>query len=398
VAAAAGWGYVDWWAGFFGLATIAVVLRMKEGLPARWAALAGVLAGFAAGVKYSAAIALAAGLAALLAAVPTRRGVRLAAIFLAAGAAVWLPWLIKNFEGKGAPFYPYLGSTASISAVRQSAVRSSVAPPPLSHSLVVPLAATVLGHEQSPGFASDIGPLLLALLPGLFFLPSSERRPLLPLAFFLFTGWISWAVAGRVSGLLIQTRLYFVLLPAWAVLAGCGFQGYTRLSLGTVRGSRLVGAMTALVVGLSLTASLRAAAQANALAPILGSESPETYLSRRLGSYFASQESLGRLPGGSRTLFLWEPRGLYCPTECGPDAWIDEWLVARRTYPSAEAARQAWTARGFTHLLLFRPGRAFVEREDARYTAEDWTSLDELLGQATEVEAIGDAYTLYRLD
>jgi hypothetical protein len=122
------------------------------------------------------------------------------------------------------------------------------------------------------------------------------------------------------------------------------------------------------------------------------------YLARRLGSYFAAQEALSRLPGGSRTLFLWEPRGLYCPGECGPDAWIDEWLVARRTYPSAEAARQAWTARGFTHLLLFRPGRAFVEREDARYTAEDWTSLDELLGQATEVEAIGDAYTLYRLD
>jgi hypothetical protein len=73
-------------------------------------------------------------------------------------------------------------------------------------------------------------------------------------------------------------------------------------------------------------------------------------------------------------------------------------LVARRTYTNAEAIRRSWTERGFTHLLLFRPGMEFVQAEDVRFLAEDWAALEELLRGFTEVEEIGDAYSLYRLD
>jgi hypothetical protein len=398
IAGAAGWGYVDWWAGLFGFAVIAIILHVHETSPFRWVAVAGVMAGFAAGSKYTAALAIPAGVVAVLSASPTRRGLRFAALFLVAAMIVLLPWLLKNVAGTGTPLYPYLGAAANISPARQSAVVGSVPPPPLGQSLAAPVAATLYGHEQAPGFASDIGPLLLALLPGLVFLSAADLRRILPLGAFLLTGWGLWAAASQFSGLLIQTRLYFVLMPAWAVLAGCGFLGYTRLSLGSVRVGRIVAALVVLVAGLSLYGSLRAGAEANALAPLVGSEKTDAYLNRRLGDLYPVQQSLGRLPPGSKALMLWEPRGFYCPVSCGPDAWIDEWYVARRTLDAPEAIRAAWIERGFTHLLLFHVGRDFVQAEDDRYRPEDWEALDDLLQELTEIDAFGDAYSLFRLD
>jgi hypothetical protein len=398
VAAAAGWGYVDWWAALYGFALIAVVLRLDQTSSSRWAALAGVMAGFAAGTKYSATVAIPAGFVAILSVLPSRRGLRLGVAFLGAAAVVLAPWLLKNVAATGAPLYPYLGSAAGISAARQSAVIGSAMPPPLAQSLLAPLAATISGHEQAPGFASDIGPLLVALLPGLVFLSGSERRRLLPLGAFLVTGWGMWTAASRFSGLLIQTRLYYVLLPALAVVAGCGFLGYPRLSLGRARVGRVVALLIALVVGLSLLAAVRASAEADALRVVLGSEPAAEYLTRRLGAYYPAQESLGRLPAGSRTLMLWEPRGLYCLNACAPDAWIDEWYVARRSLEDPQAIRADWIGRGFTHLLIYDAGRDFVQDSDRRYRPEDWETLESLLAELPLIERIGDAYSLYRLD
>jgi hypothetical protein len=398
IASAAGWGYVDWWAGLFGFALIAILLHVHQASPLRWVAVAGVMAGFAAGSKYTAALAIPAGLVAIVFASPTRRGLRFAVLFLVAAMTVLLPWLLKNVAGTGAPLYPYLGTAANISPARQSAVVSSVPAPPLGQSLAAPLAATLYGHEQAPGFASDIGPLLLALLPGLVFLSATDLRRILPLGAYLLTAWGLWAAASQFSGLLIQTRLYFVLMPAWAVLAGCGFLGYTRLSLGSVRVGRVVAALVVFVAGLSLYSSLRAGVEANALAVLVGSEKTDAYITRRLGDLYPIQQGLGRLPPGSNTLMLWEPRGFYCPVSCGADAWIDEWFVARRMWNAPEAIRAAWIERGFTHLLLFHTGREFVQAEDERYPAEDWEALDALLRGLTEVDAVGDAYSLFRLD
>jgi hypothetical protein len=89
LAASAGWGYVDWWAALFGLALIAIVLRIRISSSPRLAILAGVMAGFAAGVKYTAAIALLAGFVALVAAIPNRRGLGLALLFLGTGILVF---------------------------------------------------------------------------------------------------------------------------------------------------------------------------------------------------------------------------------------------------------------------------------------------------------------------
>ena len=95
---------------------------------------------------------------------------------------------------------------------------------------------------------------------------------------------------------------------------------------------------------------------------------------------------------------LWEPRGFYCAIDCQPDAWIDEWYVARHVYNSPEAIRAAWISRGFSHLLLFNPGREYVEAADARYQTADWSALARLLSRLVPIEDTGDGYSLYRLD
>ena len=95
---------------------------------------------------------------------------------------------------------------------------------------------------------------------------------------------------------------------------------------------------------------------------------------------------------------LWEPRGFYCWPACIPDAWIDQWYVARRTLGSPQAIRQAWASQGMTHLLLFNAGMDYVRNNDQRYSEEDWAELDELLQGLTPVEKIGGGYTLFRME
>jgi hypothetical protein len=114
--------------------------------------------------------------------------------------------------------------------------------------------------------------------------------------------------ASQISGLLIQTRLYFVLLPAWAFLAGCGFAWLARVSLGTVRVGRVIGALIALVVGLTLYQEGAASVRANPLSAVLGIESRDEYLTRRLGGYYAAQLRMANPPSSRKTLMLWEPR------------------------------------------------------------------------------------------
>jgi len=169
---------------------------------------------------------------------------------------------------------------------------------------------------------------------------------------------------------------------------------------GPVRKIKLVRsrALIALVVGLGLVQQVRATVQANPLSAVLGTESSEEYLTRRLGGTYAAQTQVARLPSASKTLMLWEPRGFYCWPGCVPDAWIDTWYVARRTSETPEAILQSWDDLGITHLLLSHAGMDFVRSHDPRYTEEDWAALERLLQDLTPVETIGDGYTLFRID
>ena len=397
LSASPGWAYVDWWSALFAVGMLVALDAYRRSPSRSLALLGGLLGGFACGVKYTAWLIVPAGFLAFCVADRSRRGLLNASVFALTAVLVAMPWIIKNTLATRAPLYPYLGATAWMPPERQTALMASVVPPPAWIGLSAPLGATLLGHEQAPGFASDIGPLLLGLLPGLALLPRATRSRLMPAGVYLFAGWGIWALASTQSGLLIQTRLYFVVLPAWALLAGAGFAGLERSRVGNVRLGRLAAAVVFLVVGLLTFQQVRQTVNVRPAPVLLGDESEASYLGRRLGSTYYTQQALAGLPMGSRVLMLWEPRALYCAPRCVADPWIDRWLLERRLLGAPELIRQAWGQEGVTHVLLFETGRAFVERQDPRYTRADWLALDELLHSLRRIEAAGEGYALYEL-
>ncbi len=62
---------------------------------------------------------------------------------------------------------------------------------------------------------------------------------------------VVWAVASHEAVLLIQSRLYFAMFPAWAVLGGIGLSAFDTLNVQGVRFGRLAAVLVVLVLGFS---------------------------------------------------------------------------------------------------------------------------------------------------
>ena len=253
------------------------------------------------------------------------------------------------------------------------------------------------GVEGAPGFAADIGPWLIALLPGLGFVRRAHRASLLPVGAFVAAGWAAWIVAGASAELLGQTRLYYGLLPAWAALAGAGLAGLNRSRIGSIRPGRIASVLITFTLGLLTLGYVAQVAMANPLAPVLGLESSEGYRARRLGTYGPAMQAVRDLGSEASVVMLWEPRGLDCRPTCQPDVWLDRWSVDRARLGTADRILESWRQSGVTHLLLYRAGMVFVRGHEARYSAADWEELDRLLQSLPDPVRYGDGYELFPL-
>ncbi len=396
LAASMGWAYAD---GMVALHATAALLALdawrREGRPAM-AAWAGAAAGMAFGAKYSGAVVMAGGAAAVLfSARMQRRGWALVAFVAAAGLAA-LPWLVKNMLIVGDPFFPFLGESPWMNATRQAFYRGLPFTPPGAQVLLTPILATLQGVEGAPGFAASLGPLLLGLLPGVVLARRRMVKEALPVVVYVLLGWLVWSVGRLYSPQLAQSRLYYGLFPAWAVLAGVGHVGLSRVRLGRVRVRRVVQVLVGLVLGFAAISALVGTAQMRTAAAAFGLEMEPEYRLRRLGATVLAMEQVRALEGAS-VLFLWEPRGMDCAPACRADAWIDRWYADRRAHGSSERILEAWRASGVTHVLVYRAGMEYVRMTDPRYTPEDWAELEALLGSLIEQEKAGEAYALYRL-
>ncbi|NMB88216.1 MAG: hypothetical protein GYA17_07635, partial [Chloroflexi bacterium] len=237
-----GWAYADWMAALFGLGILCVLYQWMEQPEPKELLWLGLLGGFLVSVKWTAGVLLlAAGLTALVLVLRRRRG--LPALLLAGVIAVvvYLPWALKDLLATGNPFYPYLLPTAWVSAERLAHLRYA---PVLDWAdrIFFPLMATWRGVEGAPGYSSDVGPLLVLLaIPGLIAFRKSLRS--LPLAAALLFTWLAVIGLGGGMGHLMQTRLYFAVLPAAAALAGWGWSAIHSLPVPGVRVSRIAGSL-----------------------------------------------------------------------------------------------------------------------------------------------------------
>jgi hypothetical protein len=334
-----------------------------------------------------------------------QRGLRAALVnlllFGLAGLATALPWLLKNTLATGNPLYPFLFPAGAMDAFRLSLYQGYPIWGDWRDALLLPIRATFLGHEGASGYSASIGPLLLGLV-GVYVLgrllrSDAKLRRLDTAAGIALLGLIIWAIAGRLSGYLIQTRLYLGFFPALAILAGGGYRVIARIRLPGVRLGRIAGALVVLALALNTVQIGLDMLSKGAPGAVAGVRSRQQYLEDNLGWYARAAAAIQELSPGARALMLWEPRSLYCLPVCSPDEILDRWRGDLRTWGDAQSVLAAWREAGYTHLLFYKTGADFVRQDDSRYTPQEWQALDELLAGLPAPQQFGEAYALYRI-
>ena len=378
------WGYVDWLAMCFGLSALILLDLWRETGNSKILLLAGLVVGFAIGTKYTAGI-LALGGMVIVVWKMWASGGRKVIIhliwFLMPVVLAVFPWLLKNLWFTGNPVYPLVFPAGAMSAVRLDLYQNLPAAGDWRDAIFLPWRATMLGAEGGAGYSASIGPLLLGFVllgwVGWRTRGTEAQRALSTAATLALFGLVLWAVSGRLAALAIQTRLFMVIFPAVAVLAGAGFDGLERIHLPNVRLGRVAGVVLWLVFGFNLLEVSEYSLQQGAPQHLLGLSTMEEYQAANLGMTALAFKTINELPGDPRVLMLWETRSLYCLPRCFPDEIVDRWLADRAEYGTAHAILASWRAAGYTHVLAYQTGANFY-RDDPRYRLQDWQTLDEL--------------------
>lgn len=401
-----GSGYVEWATILYGLGMLAALSAWKQKNSTAALVFAGLCAGLALSSKYTAGVGLLGGLAVVaLFSGNFRSIIRNTWLFGLPAVLVFAPYLVKNFLATGNPVYPLIFPTLHFDSTRMAFYNFAPHQQDWSRLLLLPWLATVLGVEKGAAYSASIGPILLAFSPlaGLFWRQQREASPqrnlLAVAAVVLVSGFLVWAVGSQFRGLLVQTRLYMVIFPAWAVLAAAGFAAIADLKTGQVRFGNVAAALAALAMIFAMYETVNRTLDADAAGAALGLRNEASYLERNLGAYAHALDAMRALPDGSRVLMLWETRGFYCEPRCDSDEIIDRWFHDWRTAGSVETVLEWWRASGYTHLLVRTDGMTFVRTEDkaAPYIPSDWVALDQLLSRLPVTETPGSAYTLYEL-
>ena len=403
-AASLAWGYVGWMTMLYGIAFLMSIDRWVSNRSRKDLILAGVFAGLALGTKYTAGVLLLCGLGVIAWFGRKEPLKKLLLNLLFIGVTVFLlssPWWLKNIIATGNPFYPFLFPAGAVDQLRMVFYQDQPVWGAWHEAIFLPIMATLQGLEGTPGFSASIGPLLLALgalaWVGWEQRSENQRSTLQIAAFISVFGLVIWAAASRISGLLIQTRLYLSLFPALAVLAGAGFDGLNQIKIPQVRIGRIASVFVLLALYLNVFQISNAVLRQNAPQTIFSILTDEEYLLNNLGWYAWVLESIDELPEGSQVLMLWEPRGFYCTPKCTPDETLDRWYREVRRHQDSEGILQFWRDDGYTHLLFYREGAKFIQGEDSRYQESDWQSLEQMLESLPAPLEFGDVYALYPL-
>lgn len=404
----AGWAYVEWLTMFAGLAAFICLLHVQESQkPEGLALLAGAATGLAVAAKYnSAGLALGLGLWAIW----VLRSPRLIGLFVLGGTLALGPYLLKNLILTGNPVYPFFLPGKYWDSLRAYWYGRPGTGLPFWTVLFAPWDMMAWGIEGAQltgkvSYNATIGPLFLLLIPFAFVGWRSRlaqaRRGLLGLAVVCGIAYLAWAVQLMFSGLLIQSRLLFPILPLAIVLAVAGYDGLASLNTSRFKVQFVMGALVALVLGATALGYGEDFLQKPVLPVIMGWQSQSEYLLSQLGAYEVAIEDINQLPAGSRILFLWEPRSYACAdtVQCEPDVLLDRWWHLRRLGLSGTEIAAQWRAEGVGYVLIFEQGRSVVEQTGFDpLTAADWTALQAL--RQNDLTLVADyfgGYQLYRL-
>jgi hypothetical protein len=392
------WSYTDLFSALFGLAAISTFFAWLDQRQPRWFLWTGLFCGLALGTKWTAGL-LPVGL--FLAALLYRKSRALSfGQWLLAGWILILtvsPWLLKNWIFTGSPLFPYFWPTPWVDAARLAAANRPLETAALWQNLLAPLASTWTGIEGAVGFSADLGPLLLLFcVPGLW---RQRRTPqALSLIILLVLAWIALAFGSLKFEYLMQTRIYYALLPAFAIPVGWGWDWLSDQVLYQVRLKRIFTNMILLVMAFVLWQDSILFEQLSPQKYILGIQSATDYRENIFGPAEQAMQKLNALPKENRILMLWEPRGLYAPLNAQADLWVDRWHTDRVTDHTAAAILKHWKQEGYSHVLIYRLGiDQFIRPVSEEAPSEDWTVFQDLLTMLPKPIEIGDQYWLFSL-
>jgi 4-amino-4-deoxy-L-arabinose transferase-like glycosyltransferase len=407
----AGWAYNDLALAFYQLAALYGLLNYRAAGDKRWLVVSGALAGLAMGLKYTSFVGpLVIGLLLLWEIGRKRESLRALAYFGGPAVLVALPWYIKNFFFTGNPFYPFLFHGLywdEFRAAWYAQAGTGIGFEPLT-LLQLPALLT-FGLRDANYFDGRTGPLFLLFLP-LMLLYGVLRyrargegvRPsaldlLLLFALAQFLVW-TWGVIWSRS--LWQSRLLLPALVALSPAVGWLWTDLAHLDWPRFSLYRFINLIVGLALALNLVELSLGFVATNPLAFVVGQESRDENLTRRLGAYYATMERLNNtLPPDAVVLFLWEPRSYYCRLDCRPDSILDQLAHDHHRYGDAAAIVAAWKRAGITHVLLYRQGLEVIKNEGIEATDHPAIAQLEVM-EARYFEPIFDvvgAYEVYAL-
>lgn len=402
------WTYVDWTTLLFGVCALSALRAWMDTSKTRHIILAGLFAGLSFASKYTGGILILCCVIAVISDLISKktvtRKIKLQLLLYFSLAACIFPaiWLIRNLILTGNPLYPFLLPAAEMDTIRISVYQGAGAFGEWWEGFVLPIRATIWGTEAGDGYSVSIGPLLLALaLCNLAGKPGESLKDKTSLKLSLvivLSGWLFWAVSNRVSGYLIQTRMYYSIFPALAVLAGLGWRTISNLQIPGVRFSRVVGAVVLLSLGLSSLNIFIKTIQTDAIRVVAGVKTESEYLDANLGWYAPAMRAVQSLPSGTRTLFLYEPRGLACVPACDPDEILDRWKISRLGNADTKTVINLWEQQGFDYVLLNLIGMQYLEQgTDPHHPPEEVSALRDVVKDLPVVGSFGKSYQIYKL-
>ncbi len=283
-------GYVEWTSILYGLCILICLSHWLVDERISRLVMAGILAGMALGVKYTNGIILIGGAVVILFLqkfTSFKRSLTNLLWFGGMAVLTMLPWLIKNLTATSNPFYPVFIPSGAMDATLLAFYQFKPFAQDWSRIILLPWQATIWGVDGGDGFSASIGPLLLGLSPfALIYwhkLDLNQKAAVKTGLGILLVGFFVWAIGSQFRGLLIQTRLYFIIFPSWALLAAAGYASIVKINSYNIRFGKLADTFILLALLFNTFSTIKATSASNPMAVILNLESRESYLTRQSG-------------------------------------------------------------------------------------------------------------------
>ena len=326
-------------------------------------------------------------------------------ILILSALLVFLPWAAKNWLLDGNPIAPYIWGSPAFDAFDQVGTRPSPSGNSLTNLILLPLQASVFGHEYLDPFQGSVGAFLIGLTPLVFVFWKTMQKKTRFLQIALITAilpaYFTWTVGAGLSQNLAIVRFYYPMFAILAIIISLVWGNLPDQPKGFPwKKIIIILAIAALVIGLIQSAFMLA--WHNPLPVVLGLESHDSYLTSKLGDFYTINQQIqdiSKKDEKTLVLMLWEPKTFYCQPNCIGDDNLNTWQKAYDQSGSTATILADWHVAGYTHVVIHHKGAEFLLQQtyDRIPVLTHYDELLALIPEDLTPILIIDDYGLYQL-